>query len=573
WGYKAWEKLISMSNFEGNADESRKLVEGKTCAFNEETQRAEEAIRKPVKQGVAYLDARKLYEQAEQMPDGPERKKKWREAAASYKVALDAAPDRDEAPEAAMNGAYAYKQVGEYDKAIEMYELFIARYGSNDKLEKLQKGDPNAKPPAPAEPKKYEERVKYLKNAYDALAGAYVLFFNYPRAAETFDKISDNPNFEQGGRRESARQALGLYASLGDRGGMQRTRERMIKLGASPKEVAEADFIVASAELKKWDPFSPDEGSNETARRATGRVMETYYDAYKGNPGAEQYAVQASYWVARTKKAGATGDTYKWWLSTIAAFEKWKKVAPQEGGRNSALGSREAGMAAEAEYAMLDDAIASKYDYETGHHRYAGTSVEVVKQYARDAIEAKDWYDKLQHVIDNYLSPEWTVAALSRQGSLYDSLRTGLYNTRPPALKMFDQKQEAALKRAENSDNADLQEKADQIRVSVQTAWRTKRDQELDSADSIMVDRYANSVVGGRRYNVSGPPVVRAIRRLAFVTELIGEAKMKQFTVGVKELNYTEGMFLRMRPGQSSTPPPDAMPEPLPVMSGEPAAP
>ena len=54
------------------------------------------------------------------------------QAAAAYKVALDAAPDRDEAPEAAMNGAYAYKQVGEYDKAIEMYELFIARYG-NDK--------------------------------------------------------------------------------------------------------------------------------------------------------------------------------------------------------------------------------------------------------------------------------------------------------------------------------------------------------------------------------------------------------------------------------------------------------
>ena len=61
------------------------------------------------------------------MPDGPERNKKWREAAAAYKVALDAAPDRDEAPEAAMNGAYAYKQVGEYDKAIEMYELFISQ--------------------------------------------------------------------------------------------------------------------------------------------------------------------------------------------------------------------------------------------------------------------------------------------------------------------------------------------------------------------------------------------------------------------------------------------------------------
>ena len=130
---------------------------------------------------------------------------------------------------------------------------------------------------------------------------------------------------------------------------------------------------------------------------------------------------------------------------------------------------------------------------------------------------------------------------------------------------MFDRKLEDLLKRAEESGNEDLQEKADQARVNVQTAWRAKRDQELDSADSIMIDRYAHSVVLGRRYNVSGAPVVRAIRRLAFVTELIGEAKMKQFTIGVKELNYSDGMFLRMRPGQSGTPPAQALPEPMPA--------
>ena len=566
WGYKAWEKLISMSNFEGNADESRRLAEGKSCAYNEETQKAEDAIRKPVRQGVAYLDARRLYEEAEKMPDGPERKKKWREAAAAYKVALDAAPDRDEAPEAAMNGAYAYKQVGEYDKAIEMYELFISRYGSEEKLSKLQKGDPKANPPVPPEPKKYEDRVKYLKDAYDALAGAYVLFFNYPRAAETFDKISSNQHFREDARREAARQALGLYASLGDRGGMTRSRERLVRLGASPKEIAEADFIVASSELKKWDPLSPNAGSNDAARRATERVMTDYYTANRNRAGAEQYVVQAAYWVARSKKSTASGDTNKWWNSTIAAFNKWKPLAPVEGGKSTALGSREAGMAAEAEYTMLDDEITAKFDYESGHHRYKGSTVEVINQYTKDAVVAKTWFDKLQHVVDAYLSPEWSVAAVSRQGSLYDSLRTGLYNTRPPALKMFDAKTEALLKRAENSDNPDLQEQADSVRINVQNAWRTKRDQELDAADSIMIDRYANAVVLGRRYNVSGPPVVRAIRRLAFVTELVGEAKMKQFTSTVKDLNYTDGMFLRMRPGQGVTPPPQGMPEPLPIL-------
>jgi hypothetical protein len=565
WGYKSWEKLISMSNFEGNAAESRALAEGKSCAYDAETQKAEGQIRKPVMAGVAYLDARKLYEAAEKMPEGPERNKKWREAAAAYKVALDAAPDRDEAPEAAMNGAFAYKQVGEYDKAIEMYELFISRYGNEKTLTALKNGDAKAKPPVAAQPKKYEERVKYLQGAYDALAGAYVLFFNYPRAAETYDKISNNQHFAQNNRREAARQGLSLYASLGDRGGMTRARERFQSLGASPKEMAEADFTVASAELKRWDPYSADEGANAAARRNAQRAMDDYFTVNNKKESAAQYVVQAAYWSAKTRKAVLAGDTNKWWDTTIASFERWKKLAPQEGGKNSALGSREANMAAEADFTMRDEEISRAFDYETGHHRYKGTMQEVIGQYTKDAGDAKKWFDKLQHVIDAYVSPEWTTAAIARQGSLYDSLRTGLYNTRPPELKIFDAKTEAIIKRAENSDNPDLQEKADAARVGAQKAWRDKRDQELNSADSIMIERYANAVVLAKRYNVANPQVIRSIRRLAFFTDVIGEAKMKQFTATVKDLSYTEGMFPRMRPGISSAPPPSGAPAPLPA--------
>jgi hypothetical protein len=565
WGYKAWEKLISMSNFEGDAAQSRKLAEGKSCAYDAETKRAEDQIRKPVKQGVAYLDARKLYEEAEKMQDGPERNKKWREAAAAYKVALDSAPDRDEAPEAAMNGAFAYKQVGEYDKAIEMYELFISRYGNEKTLSALRNGDAKAKPPVAAQPKKYEERVKYLQNAYDALAGAYVLFFNYPRAAETYDKISNNTNFKTDSRREAARQGLSLYASLGDRGGMTRARERFQSLGASPKETAEADFIVASAELKRWDPYSADEGGNATARRSAQRAMEDYYTVNNKKDAAAQYVVQAAYWSAKTRKAVLAGDTDKWWNTTIDAFEKWKRLAPQEGGKNTALGSKEANMAAEADFTMRDEEVSRAFDYETGHHRYRGTMQEVISQYTKDAVEAKKWFDKLQHIVDTYVSPEWTTASIARQASLYDSLRTGLYNTRPPELKIFDAKTEAIIKRAEQSDNPDLQEKADAARVAAQKAWRDKREQELNSADNIMVERYATAAVLAKRYNVANPQVIRAIRRLAFFTDVIGEAKMKQYTANVKELNYTEGMFPRMRPGISSAPPPKGSPPPLPA--------
>ncbi len=580
WGYQAWEKLISMSNFEGDATESRRLAEGKSCAFDADSQAQEEAIRKPVKQGVAYLDARALYEKAEKMPDGPERDKTWRAAAAAYKVALDAAPDRDEAPEAAMNGAYAYKQVGEYDKAIEMYQLFISRYGDEKTLQRLKNGDPNAKPTpvqiirqAPSvlgqvapNKEKYEERVQFLKQAYDALAGAYVLFFDYPKAAETYDKISSIEHFKQNDRRESARQALSLYASIGDAAGMTRSRGRFGQLGASAKELAEADFIVASSDLKKWDERSPNTGANANARRTAEAAMEGYYNKNVKNPAAAQYNVRAAYHVAKMKKSARSGDTNRWFERTMTAWGAWKNAAPRDGGKNAALGSPEAGMAAEAEYTMIDEELVKKFDYDSGFHRYKGTVTEVVKEYQNDAIEAKKWYDKLQRVVDEYVSPEWAPVAIARQGSVYDSLRTGLYNTRPPELKMFSAAQEKALKKAEESDNPDLQEKADAIRVTVQQAWRKKRDTELDSADRIVVDRYATSLLLARRFNVSNPSVTRAIRRLAFLTDVIGEAKIKTFTDPVKDLNYTPGMFQRMRPGVVAAPKPDGMPAPLPVM-------
>lgn len=571
WGYKAWEKLISMSNFQGNANRSRELVEGKSCAFDEETRAAEDALRTPVRQGVAYLDARKLYDEAEKMPPGPERDKKWREAAAAYKVALDAAPDRDEAPEAAMNGAFAYKQVGDYDKAIEMYELFISRYGNDKRLTELKNGNPQAKPPVEASPQRYDSRVKYLKMAYDALGNAYVLFFDYPKAAETFDTVSKNNHFADDERRGSAQQAMNLYASLGDVAGMKAARDRFAQLGASRGELAEADFVVASSALKEWDQFSPDTGANANARKRAELAMRNYFEVNKQNPDARKYAVEAAYWVAKMKTASRQGGERAWWQNAIDAFALYRDEAPRApDGTSSALGSREANFAAEGAFILLDAEIRAGFDYDAGHHRFRGIPQQVLADYQKAAQAARGWFDRLQRIVDDYASPEWGTAAFARQGSLYDSLRTGLYNTRPPELVMFDKKMEATLRRAEESDNLELQEKADAIRVQVETAWQQSRDRELEGADRVMVDRYSRAITMARRYNVSNPAIVRAIQRLAFFTDVIGEAKLSIYTQGIPDLEYTPGMFLRIRPGLVTSPASGALPPPAPYSGAAP---
>lgn len=565
WGYNAWEKLVSMSNFEGNAAESRRLVEGKSCAFDPETRLAEEAIRTPVRQGVAYMEARALFEKARKMADGPERDKTWRAAAAAYKVALDTAPDRDDAPEAAMNSAYAYKQVGEYEKAIGAYSLFIEQYGNDAVLSGLKKGDAA----------RYQERVGFVRDAYQALAGAYVLFFDYPKAAKTFDTMSTHPHFPTADRKEAARQALTLYANLDDRQGLDRTKKVYANLDASDESRAEAAFLVASASLKTWDPKSSDSGANKNARLMAENAMEQYYTQHRGKRGADRFVVRAAYYVALSREIGKSAGASDWWKKTITAFESFANNAPKKGGKSAALGSEEASMAAEADYRGIDVALKAGFDYDTGHHRYKGTVVEVTQAYTKDAAEAKTWYEKLGTIVDKYASQKWAAVAVARQGSVYDSLRTGLYNTRPPELKMFTPEQERALKAAESSDDDALIDKADQIRLSVNEAWRQKRDTELDSADRIVVDRYGTATLLARRYNVSDASLTRALRRLAFLTEVTGEAKMAEYTASLKDLSYSPGMFQRMRPGLLEMPTVDPLPypHPSPFESRTPGAP
>ncbi|HKQ70704.1 MAG TPA: hypothetical protein VJT73_15265, partial [Polyangiaceae bacterium] len=556
FGYKAWQKLITIAARSLDVNESRRLAESEeqhSCAVNAEQIKEAKELTGPVKIGGAYIDAGKLFKEAEKMKDGPERAAKWREAAAAYNYALTqpGGAARDEAPEAAMNGAFAYKQVGEYDKAIKMYELFINNYGDEKTLAKL---DQEKSP-------RYPERVKYLRQAYDTLSRSYVLFFNYRAAAETYDKISSINRFEEKDRRDAARNALVLYSNMGDREKMSSVRSRLLSLNPSTQEKAEAEFIVADSDMKSWDPRGSDDGANRNARVKATNAMMQYYDANKNIAAASKYTVEAAYNVARMRQS-SDANSDEWRQKAITAFEKYKATTPVKEGKNEAMGSREAGMAAESEYAMIDDELKKKFDYESGHHRYAGSSVDVIKKYQSEAVDAKKYQAKLQHVIDAYASPDWATAAISRQGSLYDSLRTGLYNTRPPQLKLADDKTEKLLKKFEQSDNPDDQDKADQIRQKITEAWRTARERELNGADEAMIHFYAQSLALAKRYNVRNAAVNRANQRLAFFTDILGEPKMKQYTQGIQGLDYREGLFLQTRPGLVATPVAQPMPPP-----------
>jgi hypothetical protein len=588
YGYLAWEKLLTMANKEENFEESKKLVDavdaskgGKPCPFTEvQIAKANELMGLTRERGY-YQTAAAAYTKAQGMPDGPERKAQWRKAGELYEEALKQAPGRKEAPEAAILGASAWKQIGEYDRAIAMYELFIKEYGSEERLSVLEKGDNTKKPPVAPNPAELKDRVENLKTAYDALAEAYVLFFDYPKAAQTYEKIASVNRFEDAKQREAARNAVFLYANIGDRGKMDAARTKFFSMQPPPtaEEKAEVDWLVASADLKQWDSTSPDKGPNKDARGKAMAAMDGYYRRYQGDRAAAAYVVQAAYHTAKMKLAGGDdGGFGDYCNKTITAFDSYKGSAGNdEKGHNKALGSMQADMAAECDYRAIDEELKRAFDYDAGHHRYAGVITDVRKAYKDDVeVKAKGYFDKLQAIIQKYESRRWAVAARARQGSLYDSCRTGLYNAREPGLKLYTDKEEKLLKQLDdlcvNQGSEDACIKHDEFKAKRRTDWTKQRDEDLASADKAMVAGYAEAILWAKAWKVRVDAVDNAIARLAFFTEIIGDAKLREYSAPLQDpatkspFKYQDGMFLRMRRGMVTKVDPQVVPQPIPAL-------
>jgi tetratricopeptide (TPR) repeat protein len=586
YGYKAWDRLISMATVTRDAERARQLAEAEqthSCVVTGVDSTANNVLVKSIIQASYYQDAGKIFKEAQDAPPGPQKDALWRKAAGMYESALLAAPARDEAPEAAINGAICYKQVGEFGKAIGMYDKFIAEYGSEARLNTLQKGDPKAN--VAPDLKKYQTRVQFLGQAYEALSTTYYGFFNYQKAAETFEKIGENPRFDETKRKDAARNAMLLYASMAERAKATANYHTLMSLHPTPDEKANADFLVADYDRKQWIQGSPDTGSNREARLAAESALQAFYAANRNNPAASKYSLQAAYWIFEMKKTAGDPSYKAAATTTIAAWESFRARGTTKDGKTEAATAPFSDYGAEAQYALLDDKIHAEYDVESGHHKYAGSVPEIIGsadkagnvtpgRYQKDAVLAQKYDDELELIVKTYPSQEWVPAAIARQGTVYDALRTGLYNAVPPAVKYFTPTQEALLKRLEGSGIPKLQDQADDLRTTVKEGWRKKKEVELAGADEVMVKRYATAVAYARKYNVRNPAVTKAIERLAYFTDIIGDAKMRDYVTRTKDptdlsgssnLTYTDGMYLQSRPGLTATPPPAAQAPPAPV--------
>lgn len=607
-GYKAWEKLITMSNLERDAPRSIQLAEAEkahSCAFNPEQAGKAGSIINPTIQEAGFLRAREQFEKACEAkigqkcknPDAPEKRDTWRKAGELYESALAAAPGRDEAPEAAMNAAYAYKQIGEYNKAIALYNLFISDYGSDARLNALQKGDPKTK--SAPDPKKYGERIGFLGDAYSALGETYYSFFNYQRAAETYDKVASNERFPEQKRRDNARNAMILYANLGQRDKMMAAYRILLKTNPTGDDKANADYTVASYDYKQWSPTAGDAGQNRQTRFAAEAALTGYFQTQRGAPGAAKYLVEAAYGVARMKRSGGDGAYKQWFKSTVAAWDNYRAKAPVKDNKSEAQASPYVDYAAEAEFSGLDDQITASFD-DPAKHKYARNVNDIFGEvqidaktkkavlgpdgkpvmkkkgrYQANATEAEKWDLALDAMIKKYESLEWVPTAIARQGAIYDTLRTGLYNMVLKNDELFTAQERTTIKQMRDSGRPELEELADKLEDGKTDFWRQKKQIELDGADQVMVKRYASAVAYARKYNVRNAQLSRAVSRLAYFTDVIngGDAKMAEYVTstpdptnkGATKLPYAPRQYVQTRPGLAALPPPQGNASPLPA--------
>jgi hypothetical protein len=623
-GYEAWKKLLTMATNTYDTVRATKLAEAdkaKSCAVT--PPQLEEHSKGTLTEGVitnaSFRNAREAFEAAEKEPEGPRKNKLYEIAAGMFEKAFRAAPAHKEAAKAAIDAAYCYNQIGKFNQSIDLYDLFIKNYGSEDLLIRLEKGgiDPETKKKVDPDKDQYKERIDFLEKAYQSLSRTYYGFFAYPQAAQSYGKIATNPRFDDDKRSKAANVALALYSNLGDRQNMNRMYDILVdpKMKLDADRRAEADYLRASFDYAQWSPNGTTP-ANTAARNAAIAAYTQFHTTARGKPAYARYALEAAYRIAKMMQSVGDPGFRNWFNTTTTDWEYFhSNPASMTGsdGKKMAVTAMDApynDYGGEAAYTLLDEKIHADWDYSTGHHRYKGTVTDVQKAVDKDVEELNKWQAQLfnnpEAKIKGGPNPNQTpglaqkykgvyfMAAWARVGTLYESIRTGFESAQPTFVTREIQGKLDKLKKfAEDLKNGTVPDKvcqqnfhvdcddaSEKIRDAIRSvtnplrdAWRTTKEKYMNDFMQNMVDSYASAAVLARKADVKDATVQGGIASLAVYTDRLKDdpMKMKDFVERVpdpteagKMLVYTDGEFQRWRSGSLSTPPPNGQVPPAP---------
>ena len=307
-----------------------------------------------------------------------------------------------------MNGAFAYKQTGKVSQAVHLYQLFVERYGTEEKLATLEKERPAA----------LKERLKYLTTAYDSLAAAHVLTFDYQGAAELFLRIAGQTRFEAGGRKRAARNAAILYSKLGPPKQAATAFALFVALKPTVIEKVEIELTMAISASEALEPWQPNEGAQvRKRRRAAMSALEKVVKDYSHQREAAGWVVEAAYRLARAAREERDKKWVDWCKKVEAAFE----VYQHRPGVDPALERDTHHGRQAAECAYWRAAAVAQADFAASDLKKPFATPKELEAALKKVQGIHE--PALQKVVDRFKAPESALAARAEQGRLYAYLR------------------------------------------------------------------------------------------------------------------------------------------------------
>ncbi len=315
YGFRAWERLISIAAKSNDVAESRRLAEAvveHSCAVTAEQRAIADGIQSHDliddslnAADTAFVkacgrDLRLPADRCDSVTSG--LVPRWRSTAALYLADFERAPASRTAPTGAFRAAFAYKQAGDLGAAVALYRRFLAAYDDDALLRALQ---------ARNDDRSYTERVAYGDMAYEELRYTELARFDLTSAATTDETAAAWVHLGAKERRAHALQALILLSAIGDRPRFDAMLVRLRALSPTPRDLAEAEYRRAS--------FGAERGANVTSS------LTAYFRANRGSPSAAPFVFEAAWTLSRLAMVTSDSALHRMWiLNAKAARDAWE---------------------------------------------------------------------------------------------------------------------------------------------------------------------------------------------------------------------------------------------------------
>ena len=527
-GQVAWLNLRNIAVALNQSDEVRRLgadLGDRACTFSKDGKavasidcsKKENADQPTCLAGsdltnLRYRDSVDIFTRAEQA-QGDEQRLLYEQAATELVKAVNDEPDHPQAPLALEKAAIALERTSRFDSAARLYQRIVDEVG----------------PRKATSPEEQASLDAILGNAYFRLAYNANRFFDFDRAVENYRVVADSPRFASATTPQFVEWREGALVNAA------KILEYQQQYAKAAQYYDRAAVIVKQPEDKRLAQYRVAEMAYKLQQwTRTISEMQSFISRYTGDPGAGELVVQAYWRIAEARKALKQSKDYDVALrEVVTAFSRSGQKA----------GSFAAEYAANAHFLLVDKGSEEfeKFAIQPGKPATLKSYVDAVKAQITNGATAAKLRAEAYNVVPPYNRPVWTVAALVRQGRIYEVLARAVLNT-PFVVPADLQKKMKGLP-------ADAKE---DVKIQVEDAIRQLLDQQVRPIECLAVARYALASRASRVGNIDDQYTREASNRInAYGDERIAECVEQAAKQDPTFEAYKPGEFARAPRGET----------------------